>query len=129
MLRYILELSHNASKMWRKVIVSFSYRSGLIDTVIASYSHRFYSHSSSLIGIVIASYSYRSKVTKLLLPLTTTPGFPTCGVYLTSHARLRAQDTGEVVLVLFRIARAEWSQCRHRLALDSWGYGKLERME
>jgi hypothetical protein len=33
------------------------------------------------------------------------------------------------VVYLFRIARAEWSQCRHRLALGSWGYGKLERME
>jgi hypothetical protein len=99
MLCYILELSHNASNLWRKVIASFSYRSGLIETLIASYSHRFYSHSSSLIGIVFASYSYRSKVTKLLLLLTTTPGFPTCGVDLTSHACLQAQDTGEVVLV------------------------------
>jgi hypothetical protein len=27
-LRYVLELSHNASTLWRKVIASFRYRSG-----------------------------------------------------------------------------------------------------
>jgi hypothetical protein len=67
-LRYILELSHKASTMRRKVIVSLRYRSGLIGIVIASYSYR-----SNLIGIVIASYSCCSKVTKLLSLLTTTP--------------------------------------------------------
>jgi hypothetical protein len=30
--------------------------------------------------------------------------------------------------LLFRIARAERSQCRHCLALGSWGYGKLGRV-
>ncbi len=49
-LSYVLELSHNASTLKRKVIASFSYRSGLIKIVIASYSYR-----SSLIGIIISS--------------------------------------------------------------------------
>ncbi len=94
MLRYILELSHKASTMWRKVIASLRYQSGLKVIVIASYSYR-----SNLIGIVIASYSCRSKVTKLLSLLTTTPGFPPSGMDLTGHARLRAQDMREGVLV------------------------------
>jgi hypothetical protein len=32
------------------------------------------------------------------------------------------------VLGMFRIARAEWSQCRRCQALGSWGSGKLERV-
>jgi hypothetical protein len=36
-LRYVFELSHNASTLWRKVISSYSYRSGLIEIVSASY--------------------------------------------------------------------------------------------
>ncbi len=91
---YVLELSHNASTLCRKVIASFSYRSGLIEIVISSYSY-----CSNLIAIIIASYTYRSKVTKSLLHLTTMPGFPPSWVDLTCITRLRAQDMGEVVLV------------------------------
>jgi hypothetical protein len=46
MLHYVFELSQNASPPKRKVIASYSFR-------------------SSLRGTVIASHSYRSKVTKL----------------------------------------------------------------
>ncbi len=45
--------------LWREVMASFRYRSGLIEIGIASYSYR-----PSLIGIVIASYNYHSKVNK-----------------------------------------------------------------
>jgi hypothetical protein len=30
-LHYVLELSHNASALWRKVVASYSYRSGFIE--------------------------------------------------------------------------------------------------
>jgi hypothetical protein len=77
MLRYVLELSHNASTLWRKVIASFSYHSGFIEIVVPSYSYR-----PSLIGIVIASSTYRSNVTKSLLLLTNTARFLSSGVDL-----------------------------------------------
>jgi hypothetical protein len=94
-LRYIFELSHNASALRRKVITSLSYHSGLIfEIIIASYNNRF-----SLLGIVVDSYSYRSKVTKLLSLLITTTEFPPSGMNLTGHALLRARDMGEVILV------------------------------
>jgi hypothetical protein len=58
-LRYVFALSHNASKLRRKVIASYIYRSGLI-----------YSYRSGLLGIVIAAYSYHGKVIKALSLLT-----------------------------------------------------------
>jgi hypothetical protein len=61
MLCYVFSLWHNASTLRRKVIASYSYRSGLIEIVIASYNYR-----SGLIRTVIAAYSYRSKVIKAL---------------------------------------------------------------
>ncbi len=61
------------------------YRSGFIEIVIVSYSYR-----SCLMGIVIASYCCRSKGTVSLSLLTATPGFPSSGVNLTGHTRLRA---------------------------------------
>ncbi len=50
--------------MWRKVIASLRYRSGLIEIVIASDSYR-----SNLIGIVIDSYTCCSMVTKWISAL------------------------------------------------------------
>ncbi len=82
-LRYDFALSHNASTLSRKVIASFSYRSGFREIVIAYYSYR-----SSLIVIVISSFSYRSKVTKSLSLITTTLRFLSSGVDLTGHTRL-----------------------------------------
>jgi hypothetical protein len=57
-LRYVFSLSHNPSTLRRKVVASFSYRSGLREIVIASYVYR-----SRIKRIVIAYNSYRSKVT------------------------------------------------------------------
>ncbi len=54
-LRYIFLLSHNASTLWRKAITFYSYRSSLVEIVIASYIHRYV-----LIGNIIALYSYSS---------------------------------------------------------------------
>jgi hypothetical protein len=64
MLCYGYALSHNASTLRRKVIASFSYRSGLIESLTASYCYH-----SDLIGIVIADNSYRSNVFKALYHL------------------------------------------------------------
>jgi hypothetical protein len=55
-LRYVLEISHNASTLWRKVVVFDSYHSRHMKIVIASYSYH-----SGLIGNVIAFYGYRSE--------------------------------------------------------------------
>ncbi len=52
-LRYIFVLSHNASTLWRKTITFYSYRSWLVEIVIASYIHRY-----ELIGNIIALFSY-----------------------------------------------------------------------
>ncbi len=56
-LRYVIALSHNAITLRKKVIASYSYRSGLIEIVIASYTYH-----SGLIGIIIAAYIDRSTV-------------------------------------------------------------------
>jgi hypothetical protein len=66
-IRYItfFVLSHSASTLRRKVISSYSYRSGLIKIIIASYSHH-----SGLVDIGIADKSYRCNVIKAL-PLHT----------------------------------------------------------
>ncbi len=49
MSRYVFSFSHNASILKRKVLASYSYRSGLIEIVVASYSN-----GSGLLGIVTA---------------------------------------------------------------------------
>ncbi len=65
MLHYDFVFLHNFSTLKRKVIVSYSYRSGLIEIAIASYNYR-----SGLVIIIITSYSYRSKLIKSLSLLT-----------------------------------------------------------
>jgi hypothetical protein len=56
-IRNLFALSHSVSTLKRKVIASYSYRSGLEEIAIASYSY-----FSGLIEIVIANYIYRSEV-------------------------------------------------------------------
>jgi hypothetical protein len=63
-LRNVFTLSLNASTLRRKVIASYSYRSGLIEIVIASYSYR-----SDLIGIVNALGLWKSFLLPIVIAL------------------------------------------------------------
>jgi hypothetical protein len=54
-------MGHETLTLWRKVVASLSYCSGLIVIVMTSFAYR-----SGLIGIVLASYSYRSSLTGIV---------------------------------------------------------------